>query len=213
LPHVVDLTHPLSNATPPFPGEPEPRFEQVAAIEEDGYALMSLQLTTHLGTHVDAPAHVLAGAPTLDALPPDRLVVEALRLDVSQRDPHGPIPLAELEPHLDGVRVGDAVLFYSGNARRWGSEAYWTSWSFPDADATRALVERGVSAVGFDGPSADPVDSATLDLHRIWFAAGCIVLENLTNLDRLPERSQVVIAPLKVEGADGAPARVLALLA
>jgi kynurenine formamidase len=173
---------------------------------------MSLQLTTHLGTHVDAPAHVLAGAPTLDAIPAGRLLLEALRIDVSHRDPHGPIPLAELEPHLDGVREGDAVLFDSGNARRWGGEAYWTSWSFPDADATRALLERGVAAVGFDGPSADPVDSATLDLHRIWFAAGCLVVENLTNVDELPDRFQLVIAPLKVEGSDGAPARVLALL-
>ena len=187
-------------------------FEPIATIEHDGYALMSLQLTTHLGTHVDAPAHVLADGATLDALPAERLVLDALRVDVSRRDPHGPIPLAELEPHLADVREGDAVLFYSGNARRWGSEAYWTSWSYPDADASHALVERGVSAVGFDGPSADPVDSVTLDLHRIWFDAGCLIIENLANLDELPDRARLVIAPLKVEAADGAPARVLALL-
>jgi len=187
-------------------------FEQVATIADDGYALMSLRLTTHLGTHVDAPAHVLEDGATLDAFAAERLLVDAVKIDVSHRDPHGPVPLAELESHLDAIREGDAVLFDSGNAHRWGSEAYWTSWSYPDADATRALVARGVSAVGFDGPSADAVESATLDLHRIWFAAGCLIIENLANLDRLPERCRLVIAPLNVDGADGAPARVLALL-
>ena len=120
--------------------------------------------------------------------------------------------LAELEPHLDRVRAGDIVLFYSNNARNYGTDAYWTGWSYPDADAARALIERGVSAVGFDGPSADPVDSTTMDLHRIWLGAGRMILENVNNLDQLPERAQIVVAPMKVAGANGAPARIIALL-
>jgi kynurenine formamidase len=135
-----------------------------------------------------------------------------VRIDVSHRDPHGAVSLAELEPELDRVRSGDIVLFYSNNARNYGSEAYWTGWSYPDADASRALIERGVSAVGFDGPSADPVDSTTFDLHRVWLGAGRMILENVNNLDLLPARAQVVVAPMKVAGANGAPARIIALL-
>jgi len=110
------------------------------------------------------------------------------------------------------VRKDDIVLLYSDNARNYGGEAYWTGWSYPDAEAAQALIDRGVSAIGFDGPSADPVDSTTFDLHRVWLGAGRMILENVANLDQLPERAQLVVAPMKVAAANGAPARIFALL-
>jgi arylformamidase len=209
---VVDLTHSFRNGMPVFPGLPDPTFEPIAKVEEDGYAMTSYAMLNHIGTHVDAPAHQIAGGDTLDEIGLDRLVTDAVRIDVSQRRPHGAITREELEPQLDRVQSGDIVLFYSNNARNYGSEAYWTGWSYPDADAARALIERGISAVGFDGPSADPVDSTTMDLHRVWLGAGRMILENVNNLDQLPDRAQVVVAPMKVEGANGAPTRIFALL-
>jgi len=66
--------------------------------------------------------------------------------------------------------------------------------------------------VGFDGPSADPVDTTTFDLHKIWLGAGRLIIENMTNLGELPERVQVVVAPMKVRAANGAPARIFAFV-
>jgi arylformamidase len=209
---VVDLTHPFRNGMPVFPGLPDPSFEPIAKVEEDGYAMTRYSMLNHVGTHVDAPAHQIAGGDTLDEIGLERLVTDALTIDVSQRRPHGAIPLAELEQHLDKVRKDDIVLLFSDNARNYGGEAYWTGWSYPDAEAAQALIDRGVSAIGFDGPSADPVDSTTFDLHRVWLGAGRMILENVANLDQLPERAQVVVAPMKVAAANGAPARIFALL-
>jgi arylformamidase len=209
---AVDLTHAFANGMPVFPGLPDPAFEPIANVEDDGYAMTSYRMLNHIGTHVDAPAHQIAGGDTLDDIGLERLVTDALLIDVSQRDPHGAVTLADLEPELERVRAGDIVLFYSNNARNYGTDAYWTGWSYPDADAARALIDRGVSAVGFDGPSADPVDSTTFDLHRVWLGAGRMILENVNNLDLLPERAQVVVAPMKGAGANGAPARIFALL-
>ena len=84
-------------------------------------------------------------------------------------------------------------------------------WSYPDADAALALIDRGISGVGFDGPSPDPVDSTDFPLHRVWLGAGRLILENLTNLDLLPPRVDLVVAPMKVRGANGGPTRVFAL--
>jgi arylformamidase len=208
---VVDLTHAFRDGMPVFPGLPDPSFRAIARVEQDGYAMTELHLVNHIGTHVDAPAHQIAGGATLDDLPLSRFVTDALTIDVSGREP-GPLPLAELEPHLEKVREGDIVFLYSGNARNYGSEAYWTGWSYPDAACAQALIERGISAIGFDGPSADPVDSTTFDLHRVWLSAGRMIIENATNLDQLPERAQVVLAPLKLEAANGGPVRIFALL-
>ena len=208
---IVDLTHPLSDEMPVYPGLPRPSFAPIAKVENDGYAMSEYHLLNHIGTHVDAPSHLVAGGDTLDEIALERLVCDALTIDVSAREP-GPIPLDELEPHLDAIRPGDLVLLHSGNSGNYGSEAYWTGWSYPDAEASRALIERGISGIGFDGPSADPVDTTDYGLHRIWLEAGRLILENLANLDQLPQRAPVVIAPMRVAAANGAPVRALALL-
>src|SRR5690348_15530103 len=98
---------------PVFPGLPSPSFEPIAKVEEDGFAMTSYSMLNHIGTHIDAPAHQIVGGDTLDEIPLTRLVTDALTIDVSDRNPHGPIPLGELEPHLDKVRAGDIVLLYS----------------------------------------------------------------------------------------------------
>ncbi len=208
---IVDLSHAYHDGMPIFPGLPQPSFRPIARVEEDGYAMTDYHLLNHIGTHVDAPAHQIFGGDTLDEIGLERLVTEAVTIDVSQRDP-GPLTPGDLEPHLDNVHEGDIVFLFSDNGRNWETEAYWTGWSYPDADAAHALIQKGISAIGFDGPSADPVDSTTFELHRIWLGAGRMIIENVTNLDQLPERAQVVVAPLKVREANGSPVRILALL-
>jgi kynurenine formamidase len=208
---IVDLSHHYHDGMPIFPGLPRPSFKPIARVEEDGYAMSEYRLINHIGTHVDAPAHQVAGGDSLDEIELDRLVTYAVVLDVSNREP-GSLSAGDIEPHLGKIREGDIVFLYSNNGRHWGSEAYWTGWSYPDAEASRALIQKGISAIGFDGPSADPVDSTTFDLHRVWLGAGRLIIENATNLDQLPERAQVVVAPLKVRDANGAPARIFALL-
>ena len=208
---IVDLTHPFANGMPVFPGLAEPAFRPIATVPEDGYAMTELHLLNHIGTHVDAPAHQIAGGDTLDVIPLERFVTHALTIDVADREP-GPLPWSELEPELDGLHPGDILFLCSDNARNWGSQAYWTGWSYPDAECTRALLRRDISAIGFDGPSADPVDSTTQELHRLWLSAGRMIIENVANLTELPPRAQVVVAPLKLTGANGGPARIFALL-
>jgi kynurenine formamidase len=207
----VDLSHEYSNEMPLYPGLPTPAFRDIARVERDGYAMSEYHLLNHIGTHVDAPSHQIAGGDTLDEIPLERLVTDAVTVDLSVREA-GAIGSDELEPLLGDLGEGDWLFLCSDNGRNWGKEAYWTGWSYPDVDAAAALIERGIVGIGFDGPSADPVDTETFDLHKVWLGAGRMILENLTNLDLLPARTQVVVAPLKVRAANGAPARVLAFV-
>jgi arylformamidase len=209
---IVDLTQPMTNGMPVMDGIEPPQFRELARVSVDGYAMSQYTFINHTGTHVDAPAHQIAGGDTLDDIPLDRLVTDALTIDVSGHPP-GAVGLAELEPYLPDTRPGDIVLLRSGNARNWGTDAYWHGWCYPDAPAARALISAGVSGVGFDGPSADPVESSDYELHQVWLSAGRIILENLASLDELPDRCRIVVAPLKVAAANGGPARVFALVA
>lgn len=208
---VIDLTQSMTNGMPVMEGITPPVFRDLANVAADGYAMSQYTFLNHTGTHVDAPAHQIAGGATLDDIPLDRLVTEALTIDLTAHRP-GPVGLDVLGSFLPEVRRNDIVLLSSGNAANWGTDAYWSGWSYPDAAAAAALVEAGVCGVGFDGPSADPVDSTDYELHHVWLGGGAIILENLAAMDQLPARCRIVVAPLKVSGANGGPARVLALV-
>ena len=208
---VIDLTQSMANGMPVMAGITPPTFHDLASVAADGYAMSEYTFVNHTGTHVDAPAHQIAGGGTLDDIPLDHLVTEALTIDLSAHPP-GPVGLDVLGCYLPGVRRNDIVLLRSGNARNWGTDAYWHGWCYPDTAAAEALIGAGVAGVGFDGPSADPVDSTDYRLHHVWLSAGAIILENLAALDELPERCRIVVAPLKVKAANGGPARVFALL-
>src|SRR5579859_2168088 len=163
---------------PLYPGLRSPSFRDFAVVERDGYAMSEYHLLNHIGTHVDAPSHQIADGVTLDQIPLERLVTEAVTVDLSGRCP-GAIGCEELEPLLGDLGEGDWLFLYSDNGRNWGSENYWTGWSYPDAETSQALVERGIVGIGFDGPSADPVDTETFELHKVWLGAGRMILENL----------------------------------
>jgi len=208
---IIDLTHAMTNGMPVMAGITPPEFRDLADVATDGYAMSQYTFINHTGTHVDAPAHQIAGGASLDDIPLDWLVTDAVTIDLTGHDP-GPVGPADLGAALDQVRPGDIVLLRSDNAANWGTDAYWHGWCYPDAAATQALIGRGVSGVGFDGPSADPVDSVDFELHQMWLGAGKIIIENLAGLAELPARCRIVIAP--AEGAQGerGPARVLAFL-
>lgn len=208
---VLDLTQHLEDDMARYPGIPQPSFRDIAQVASDGYAMSEYHLVNHIGTHVDAPAHQILDGDTLDDISLDRLVTEAVTLDFTTHA-KGPLSSADVEPHLDRLSEGDFVFIATGNDGNWNGEAYWTGWCYPDAEASRAIIARGVSGIGFDGPSADPVDTTTFDLHRLWLGAGRLIVENLRHLTELPPRARVVVAPMKVKRANGAPARVFALL-
>lgn len=208
---VVDLTQPMANGMPVMEGIEPPRFHDLADVAVDGYAMSQYTFINHTGTHVDAPAHQIAGGASLDEIPLDRLVTYAVTIDLTGH-PAGPVGRADVDGQLDRVQPGDLVLFRSDNARNWGSDAYWHGWCYPDRLTAQALIDRDVAGVGFDGPSADPVDTEDYELHRVWLGAGKIIIENLASLADLPDRCRIVVAPLKVRHANGGPARVFALV-
>src|SRR5438128_3882045 len=125
---IVDLSQHYEEGMPIFPGLPAPSFRAIAQVEEDGYAMSEYHLLNHIGTHVDAPAHQIAGGDTLDEIGLERLVTEAVTIDVSDREP-GRLSARELGPHLGRVRAGDIVCLSSCNGQHWGIDAYWTGWS------------------------------------------------------------------------------------
>jgi arylformamidase len=179
----LDVTVPLRPGLPQWPGDPQ--FESWLVSESP--RVTAMRLCAHTGTHIDAPSHYLAGGAGIECYAPEVLT--------------GPARVCALEDAPGGERV----LFRTSN-----SDSEW--WRLPfrvgmvelSAVHARTLVAAGVRLVGIDYLS---IGSA--EVHRILLEAGVCVLEGLWLGAVQPGEFEMICLPLKLEGADGAPARVL----
>lgn len=232
---VVDLSHTYGSDTLYWPTSPS-KFEmtELAYGESEAgffYSAYSLCTPEHGGTHLDAPMHFAAGGYPTDKVPLERLIGDAVVIDISDKASAdrdyllSAADVREFERTHGRIRPGTIVLLRTGWSRFWpDAKSYLgddtpgdaSRLSFPSygEDAARLLVEeRKVAVLGVDTASADFGKSQDFIVHRIAAAGNVSNLENLTNLDRLPATGAVVFAlPMNIQGGSGGPVRVVALL-
>ena len=211
---IIDLTHTVAPGMPLFPGTPQPQLEAICTHERDGFRETRLALTSHVGTHVDAPAHVLPGGRTLDVLDASAFVGSALVVDCRGLGEGARIEIERVErmrPAADGV---DFLLFDTGWSEYWGSDAYFGPYPCLSEAVVDYALRTGKKGIGLDTAGIDPVESLEMPLHRRFFSrGGTLIVENLTNLKNLgAEAFTLAVLPLKYADADGAPARAVAIL-
>lgn len=208
---VIDLTHALNTNISVYPGTNPPKIENVMTVEKDGAAEKLLTMYSHTGTHMDAPAHMLSMGKTLDAYQAKDFVGKAMVIDVSHlKDRIGFEDLLPFGPWLQDVKY---VFFKTGWSKFWSTPEYLGNFPVLTKKAANWLCEQRLRGVGIDAISIDRMDSEDYPVHRILLSCDMFIIENLTNLDQLPEKAfDVACMPLKIENADGAPARVMAMV-
>ena len=232
LPHrVVDLTHVFSPDMPTFGNEKPTRenFQPAAPPGEFAFYNNRWTFTEHVGTHLDAPGHVIGGARLSQDIAAAELVAPAVVVDIrakATQDPDAVVTVDDIrafERDHGPIQPGAAVLMNSGWASRWaagdlafrGTDSLDESpFSFPgfDAEACDLLVtQREVIGVGVDTLSTDPGSSTTFPVHEILGRADRWGLEALAGLDQLPPCGAMITVGLVpwAEGSGG-PCRVLA---
>lgn len=208
----VDLSHPIHEEMPVYLNDPDVQIRQEAKIDVNGYALRSIRLSSHTGTHVDAPAHILRGAPGIDEFPLDRFIGKAVVIDCRSRH-----PLIDLDCVQDAeplISSSSILLLHTGWDCHWGMPHYFQGYPVLHPEAAMALAQSGLSAIGIDAPSFDAAESEDYPIHRLLLAAGKILIENLTGLVRLPQTGIWFSAfPLSLgQGADASPVRAVACI-
>ncbi|GAB4274084.1 MAG: cyclase family protein [Deferrisomatales bacterium] len=208
----MDLSHRIEPGMPVYPGTEPPEIRVGASLEEEGFLERRLCLFSHTGTHVDVPAHLLAGGRTLDEIPLDRFAGPGWVVDVRDRN-EGGIGVDLLEEHREAIAGAEFVLLHTGWSRRWGSPGYFEGFPTLTPQAARWLAEGRVKGVGVDAISVDPVDSRALPVHRTLLEAGVVIVENLTRLAPLVgRRFHFAGYPLPIARGDGSPVRAVAVL-
>ena len=187
---------------PIWPGHPELEIVLATAIADGAEANVTrLALGTHTGTHVDAPVHFLEGEAGVEALPLDALVGPCFVVAAADVD-------GELQPDaLDEVpAAAERVLFRTRNAELWAREGFVEDSVCLSAALAADVVRRGIRLVGIDYLAI-----GGLEAHRILLAGGVVPVEGLDLRSVPPGAYLIACLPLKIVGADGAPARTVLL--
>ena len=205
---AYDITVPLGPATHLWDNDPAPVIETLAHLDRgDAHTLTRIAMSSHSGTHVDAPAHFAPGGATVDAIPAATLVGPAL---VVEHAGEAHITAADLDAlGVDGRC--ERVLFKTANGRLWEREGFQRDFIALDESAAARLIELGIVLAGIDYLSIEPYDSPDNSVHRALLGAEVTVIEGLDLCDVPPGEYLLVCAPLKLAGAEGAPARVFLL--
>lgn len=225
---VVDLTHPINADVPTWEGDKgEFRYEKLSSVAKDGYLSGAFRIPEHFGTHIDAPAHFIEGAISVDKLPPERLILPAVVIDVRKEvaaNPDYELTVEKIKQWEEHGRLslGAAVLLLTGWSQRYSdTNAYRNPdtlkhMHFPGyslAAAKYLIEDRKVSALGIDTLSIDPGQTEVFPVHKFALGHDLFLIENLNNLDLLPARGVLIFCgALPIAGGSGCPARVLAIV-
>jgi len=195
--NFIDVTREINPDMTVYPGDRIPRFDR----KDNGHYLVTdLMLSTHTGTHIDAPSHYMKNDATIDKIPIRALVGECLVIDVS--DVSGEIRPADIGNRTEGA---ERVLLRTGYR---DNEDFNPAYASPDPGTARILARQGMCCVGTDAPSIEKFGGAG-EVHREFLGKGIVILEFL-DLERVREGIYTMIAlPLRLGGLDGSPARVI----
>ncbi len=218
---IIDLSLLVDDDTQlPIPVRKKLSFDTIT--RSPGYWQSTwLSMSAHTATHVDAPLHVCENGARIGDIPLDRLVGDAVVLDLRGKgEEDARITRQDLSVFADDVREGDVVLVRTDwGLKRWNAPdlSFWLKSPVLTVDGAECLVEMKPSAVGFDcfqEYGARNVDFVPDDfaVHKVLLGAGVLLYEGLTNLHLLTRRRvKIVAAPLRLKCAEAAPARIFAI--
>jgi len=212
---ILDLTLTISDKISVFPGSPHPHFIPWEKIKDDSYNLELLFLSTHTGTHIDAPHHFLEKGAKIHEISLKKLVSEAVLIQ-SRKKSNESITKTDIQKfekkygEIDGL---SSVIFYTGWQRNLQKKYYFTKNPGLSVSAAKYLASKKVSLVGIDSPSIDLGTDSKFSVHQIFAKKGMLIVENLANLEKIKSsKFHLVVLPLKLNGATGSPVRAIAFV-
>lgn len=211
---VIDLTQMISNDMPVFPGTEPAKLEIVNTYETDGFRETLFHISSHTGTHMDAPYHLFGERTKLDELPAAQFVGKALVIDCREVPAGGEIGMEYVERVREAADQAEFLLFCTGWDKKWGTAEYFGAYPVISLEICQYLLDSGKKGVGFDTIGIDPVAEMTLPRHKkLLSAQDIVIIENLTHLEEIGSGLFTLAAlPLKYQEADGAPTRAVAIL-
>jgi len=212
---ILDLTLTVSDKIPAFPGSPHPHFVPWEKIKNDGYNLELLFMSSHTGTHLDAPHHFLEKGAKIHEISLKKLVSEAVLIKTRKKSGESitKTDVQKFEKKHGKIDSLSSVIFYTGWQRNLQKKYYFTKNPGLSVSAAKYLASKKISLVGIDSPSIDLGMASKFSVHQIFAKKGMLVVENLANLEKIKSsKFHLVVLPLKLKNATGSPVRAIAFV-
>jgi arylformamidase len=210
----IDLSHPLEHGQPNFPWDPKISVLPHNTVGSIGYNITQISLSTHQGTHLDAPFHFYDDGRTVDQMDLGKFCGPAALVDLARGGAlpaKTPLTVELFEPHEGLFQPESRVLYRTGWDRMFGRAGYFQDYPTLTLEAARWIAARKISLLGMDTPTPS---NDWKECHWILLAKGVeiVIVEGLTNLEKLPPHFTFIGFPLKFKGRDGSPIRAVAML-
>jgi arylformamidase len=214
MPRLIDLSHPLEHGQLNFPFDPKIAVVVHNTIASIGYNMTQISMATHQGTHLDVPYHFYDDGKTVDQMPLDRFYGPAALVDLApgaHLAAKTPITLDMLVPHAEKFQPGAKVIYRTGWDRTFGTPECFADFPTLTLEAAQWIAGRRIGLLGMDTltPSAD---WKAVHLTLLQKGVEIVIVEGLTNLEKLPERFTFIGFPLNIKGRDGSPIRAVAVV-
>jgi arylformamidase len=202
----TDISMPLQNSMICWPGDPPVTIERIKEEGPEYITIISaLGLGSHSGTHIDAPVHYFPEGKSIDLMPPDTTIGKARVIEI--QDGHS-ITTKELAMHH--IRQGERILFKTKNSSKsWHTDTFTKDYVYVSVEAARYLVECGIKMAGIDYLSVGAYDREGTETHKILLGHGIWIIEGLVLSCVMQGTYDLICLPLRIAGADGAPARAM----
>jgi kynurenine formamidase len=207
---LIDLSFALYDKAPTFWPDPKTAITQHLKIENLKYNITQLVISTHLGTHLDAPRHFFDEGLPVDQLDLTRGFGPAWVLDFSDKGPNGRVSADELSRYEARITEGARIIIRFGWDTVFPEERYFSECPGLTPEACAYLAERRIACLALDVPTV--AGSSYVESHHSLLGAEVLIVEALANLDMLTsERIFFAALPIKIKDCDGAPCRAIAI--
>ena len=209
---AIDLTYTIKEEMTVFPGTEMPKLINTSNYEKDGFRETSISIYSHVGTHMDPPAHIYPDRTTLDDFPASQFVGKGLVIDCRDLNEGEDITIDCILKYGEKAEKVEFLLFNTGWDKYWGTDKYFGDYPCVNDNVLDYVVNGNYKGIGFDTIGIDPVLDENLSRHKKLFKDKDIVnIENLKNLELCGEEIfKFSCCPLKIENSDGAPVRAIA---
>ena len=199
----IDLSYDITNDMPVHPYDDKVSLYQDKFLDKDEYNLFKLEIGMHSGTHIDTPMHMTDKLTYISEIPLTRFIGKGCLLDVRGED------LIGFKKEYDElISENDTVILYTDHSRKYGTKDYYADHPVVSEDLADFLIDRKINMLGMDLPSPDKYP---FEIHKKLFDNDILIIENLTNLDKLlgQKNIEIIALPLKIR-AEASMARVVA---
>jgi len=200
----IDLTHTFTDDMPVYPGDGCAKLYQSSFIKDCGISNHRVESGMHVGTHMDAPLHMVDGGALICDFPVDKFQGHGVLIDARDLDT---IDVPILDEY--NIQEKDIILVWTGWDKKYRTDAYFEKWPVMTVEFAQALVAKKISLIGMD--TASPEIEDTYPVHKTFLLNNVLIVENMTNLGSLEGASNFTVHayPIKYK-ADAAPVRIIA---